>query len=33
VDQWGTLIETGGWFYWVRMWGGDIVARMIRPGV
>jgi multiple sugar transport system substrate-binding protein len=26
ADQWGTLIENGGWFYWVRMWGGDIVS-------
>ena len=27
VDQWGALIEPGGWFYWVRMWGGEIVSK------
>ncbi|NLE43316.1 MAG: extracellular solute-binding protein [Chloroflexi bacterium] len=25
IDLWGTIIETGGWFYWMRMWGGDWV--------
>jgi multiple sugar transport system substrate-binding protein len=25
VDQWGTMIEQGGWFYWPRMYGGEVV--------
>jgi ABC-type glycerol-3-phosphate transport system substrate-binding protein len=25
IDTWGIWIETGGWFYWPRMWGGGIV--------
>jgi multiple sugar transport system substrate-binding protein len=25
IDLWGTIIERGGWFYWMRMWGGDWV--------
>ena len=25
IDLWGAIIETGGWFYWPRMFGGDIV--------
>jgi len=25
IDLWGSILETGGWFYWPRMFGGDYV--------
>jgi multiple sugar transport system substrate-binding protein len=25
IDLWGAILETGGWFYWPRMFGGDYV--------